>query len=439
MGFQIVLCDQIQTILVAQVVQCILILVMAGTDGIDVVLLHGDDIPKQFLMGVYAHSTTRNGAELMTVGTLEHDALAVEQHPIVLQLELAETDFLPRHLYQMACIVQQPDFQFIQSRVLCTPQVGVLHRMAEQRRTAVQRDFLGEHFQLTAAQGQTGCALTLHLQCNFQRGMSKIIPGKQRFDGYIFQMHGGDGVQPHAAEDAGEAEKVLIFAPAGGSPLEHLHSKFVHARLEIGSQIECVCGEAVLGIAHIGPVQPKSHAAFHALELDVDGLALHGFRQLEVFYIACHRIEPLRDLTRLYFFTAIPRILNIRILGNVVALHLDVCRNMNVIPAAAIVICLFKAGDGTGVVLCVGEFPDTVQLQRQRRGACPIFFAGSVSTETCMSIQHVFLEKGGVFYFCKIKCSHSISSFTFYNFIIFLQPPPEESLDSSGEQQMKEK
>ena len=63
--------DRIQTILVAQVVQCILILVMAGTDGLDVVLLHGDDIPKQFLMGVYAHSTTRNGAELMTVGTLE--------------------------------------------------------------------------------------------------------------------------------------------------------------------------------------------------------------------------------------------------------------------------------------------------------------------------------------------------------------------------------
>ena len=83
----------------------------------------------------------------------------------------------------MACIVQQLNFQFIQSRVLCTPQVGVLHRMAEQSRAAVQRDFFGEHFQFTAAQGQTGCALTLHLQCNFQRGMSKIIPGKQRFDG----------------------------------------------------------------------------------------------------------------------------------------------------------------------------------------------------------------------------------------------------------------
>ena len=88
-------------------------------------------------------------------------AYAVEQHPIVLQLELAETDFLPGHLYQMACIVQQLDLQVIQSRVLCTPQVGVLHRMAEQRRAAVQCDFFGEHFQFTAAQGQTGCALTL--------------------------------------------------------------------------------------------------------------------------------------------------------------------------------------------------------------------------------------------------------------------------------------
>ena len=96
-----------------------------------------------------------------------------------------------------------------------------------------------------------------------------------------------------------------------------------------------MCGKAVLSIAHIGPVQPKGHAALHTLELDVDGLALHGFRQLEVFHIACHRIEPLRDLARLYLFTAIPRIRNIRILGNVVTLHLDVCRNMNVVPAAA--------------------------------------------------------------------------------------------------------
>ena len=90
-------------------------------------------------MGVYAHSTTRNGAEIMTVGTLAPDALAVEQHPIVLQLELAETDFLPGHLYQMACIVQQLDVQFIQSRVLGTPQVLSLIHICGSERSAKKR------------------------------------------------------------------------------------------------------------------------------------------------------------------------------------------------------------------------------------------------------------------------------------------------------------
>ena len=56
-----------------------------------------------------------------------------------------------------------------------------------------------------------------------------------------------------------------------------------------------------------------------------------------------------------------------------------------------------------------------------------------------MSIQHVFLEKGGVFYFCKIKCNNSISSFNFYNIYNISPAYPEELLDSSGEQQMKEK
>ena len=51
-----------------------------------------------------------------------------------------------------------------------------VYKRQEQSRAAVQCDFFGEHLQLTAAPSQTGCALTRHLQCNFQRGMSKIIP-----------------------------------------------------------------------------------------------------------------------------------------------------------------------------------------------------------------------------------------------------------------------
>ena len=221
-------------------------------------------------------------------------------------------------------------------------------------------------------------------------------------------MHGGDGIQPYAAENAGEAEKVLIFTPAGRSPLEHLHGKFVHTRLEIRGQVECVSGEAVLGVTHIRAVQPQSHAAFHTLKLDVDGLILHSHRQFKIFDIACHRIEPLRNFAQFDLLAAIPRILDVGILRDIVSFHLDVRRNMDIIPAAAVIICLFKTGNCAGVILCVGKFPDAVQLHGERRFSCQIFFTGSIGTETCMSVQDVFLEKGGVFHFCKIKCSHIV-------------------------------
>ena len=126
--------------------------------------------------------------------------------------------------------------------------------------------FFGEHFQFTAAQGQTGCALTLHLQCNFQRGMSKIIPVKQRFDGYIFQMHGGDGVQPHAAEDAGEAEEVLIFAPAAACPLEYLRRQFVFSLFQVRCQFKPGRRKGILAITDKSSVQPYGNTALCSLE-----------------------------------------------------------------------------------------------------------------------------------------------------------------------------
>ena len=56
-----------------------------------------------------------------------------------------------------------------------------------------------------------------------------------------------------------------------------------------------------------------------------------------------------------------------------------------------------------------------------------------------MSIQHVFLEKGGVFYFCKIKCSHIVPHLPYYVIKKFLHRPPEEMGIPLGEEQMKEK
>ena len=49
-----------------------------------------------------------------------------------------------------------------------------------------------------------------------------------------------------------------------------------------------------------------------------------------------------------------------------------------------------------------------------------------------MSIQHVFLEKGGVFYFCKIKCSHIVPHLPYYVIEKIPSSSPRGDGDSSG-------
>ena len=65
----------------------------------------------------------------------------------------------------------------------------------------------------------------------------------------------------------------------------------------------------------------------------------------KILHIACHRILGNRHLFRPDFFYSIPRILDIYILRHAIALHLDVCRNRNVLPSSAIIVCFFKSGN----------------------------------------------------------------------------------------------
>ena len=56
---------------------------MTGTDGIDVVLLHGDDILEQFLL---RYMSSCNGAELMTVYALKYNKFTFECHNYIILL-----------------------------------------------------------------------------------------------------------------------------------------------------------------------------------------------------------------------------------------------------------------------------------------------------------------------------------------------------------------
>ena len=86
---------------------------MAGTDGIDVVSLHGDNIFHQLFS---RHMTAAYRAEFMTVHALEHDSSAVQHHNIVFHLESAEAYPVRNHFRQSTCIVKHLKKQVIKHR-----------------------------------------------------------------------------------------------------------------------------------------------------------------------------------------------------------------------------------------------------------------------------------------------------------------------------------
>ena len=85
------LSGEIDTVFVAEVIPAWIIGIMAGAHGIDVKLLHDADILNHAL---YADDVAAIGVELMTVGTLDENRLAIDEQLSPLDLYMAEAHFL---------------------------------------------------------------------------------------------------------------------------------------------------------------------------------------------------------------------------------------------------------------------------------------------------------------------------------------------------------
>ena len=57
---------------------------------------------------------------------------------------------------------------------------------------------------------------------------------------------------------------------------------------------------------------------------------------------------------------ALPRILHVSVLRHIVTLHLDMSRNLDVIPTYTAVVFLLKSGNYVGIVFCIVELPQPV-------------------------------------------------------------------------------
>ena len=118
------LVDQIQTVLVAQVVPILLVGVVGGADGVDVVALAEDHVGKHVLAG---DRTPALRVEFVAVRALEHDALAIERHNAVFDAECAEADLL-RHGFDDGAVMSDDAYgQRVQRRRFRAPRCDVRH------------------------------------------------------------------------------------------------------------------------------------------------------------------------------------------------------------------------------------------------------------------------------------------------------------------------
>ena len=76
---------------------------MTGTHGIDVQLLHDLDILNHALHG---YDVATIGIELMTVGTLDQDRLAVDEQLSAGNLDMTEAHLLAHHLEYLVALLQ---------------------------------------------------------------------------------------------------------------------------------------------------------------------------------------------------------------------------------------------------------------------------------------------------------------------------------------------
>ena len=416
-GFHIVLIDHIQPQLVAEPVQGGMVGIVAGSDRVDVVPLHQDQIPPDPFL---RHRAAGLAAEVMAVDPPEHHADAVDPEHRVPDLHPAEADPLPRHLLRPVR-GGQDDFQIIQEGILRGPEARVIQRQLPGLRRTVGAGraadgprLLREHFpvpaegQRHAASRRGGYAGPPVQDAPLHR------PVRRRVRLPVPEMGLRGGPEINIPVQAGEAQKILILQPASGAPAVHPAGQAVFPFPQGLRQLELMGRKAVGGKADIRPVQPDGHAALRPLEGDEDPLSRPVLRDPEGSDIAGDRIKDLRQLAGAEIRLPVPGILGIAVLRHAPALGLDMAGHVDILPPGTVIVRPLETRQHLGGVHGVEKLPGSVQAHPQ--GAFPRLrlLPARAGKMVGMGRHPVFAEIGGILQSVLVKHGNTPQIHSFF-------------------------
>ena len=255
MGFQIRLRDHIKTVFAAQLREPGRIGIMAGTDGVDIRLLHDAQVEH----GVHPrnHSSGKRAA-VMTVDTLEFHRLFIDQHHAVFNGDGTDSHLLADRFLRRA------DFHRIKIRLLRVPQNRMLHGKGN-RSVRARRLLCKQRFPV--------------IQGAFHLRRSHRIQPDPDLRAVLFKIHRrGHRVilhpllraqeQMHIPENAGHAEFILILQIASITPFQHQDGQTVSSCLRLSRDVELAGAVGNLAVAHEFSVHPHIKAGIHSFEIE---------------------------------------------------------------------------------------------------------------------------------------------------------------------------
>ena len=350
MAFVVCFVDDHEAVLVTQLIEHGRVGVVAGADCVKVILLDHSQIPLHVL---YADNRAGNGIGVVTVDTAELDGVAVQEHHVVLNVDLPEANAVGDDF------VRGFQKQGVQIGLLGIPEDGVLHG---------QNCLMSKSATVLEGLDSCGCHRLVSRIEDFDLGSSYVaVVSETDPDSCLFliQQRGGEVIADAVlrtaqdvdiAEDARGTELILIFQVAAVAPLQDNDCQGVLAFLNSLGDVELGGGVGNLAVAQVLAVQPHVEAGVNALEVQVclGSVCILGIHKVAQIGAARILIGNKGRICR-------ERITDVGVLVLVIAMVLPDAGDRDGIPGRSIVTLLVEEVFEVVDALAVLELPVTVE------------------------------------------------------------------------------
>ena len=238
--------------------------IMAGTDGIHIMLFHQYQI---FFNLIHRDGKTSHRITVVAVGSMKFDFHAVDVEYALFRMDLADSYLFRDGLFPTG------KNQFIKVRILCTPKMGIFYRNGNRSLSShpgkrfsfrIRKDNIDRHrfFPVCKINGD---------------GSFLIIPGRKGFHKIVLDSVFRTFQKIHVPENTAHTELVLIFKIASIAPLHHQNSQGVFTLPEQFCHIKLTGGMGNLAVTHKTSIHPYIETGIHTLKVQV---SLRGLRIL---------------------------------------------------------------------------------------------------------------------------------------------------------------